>query len=89
MAESRGYYAADDVAPVRYEDFGFKPLDETAEPLDPDARAMQDYVQEADRGNYTCSPSNSAPATVQLFVTKRSEFSPKIHFKGNTTLAVE
>jgi len=25
-----------------------------------------------DRGNYTCSPSNSAPATVQLFVTKRN-----------------
>jgi len=27
---------------------------------------------EVDRGNYTCSPSNSAPATVQLFVTKRN-----------------
>lgn len=25
---------------------------------------------ETDRGNYTCSPSNTAPATVQLFVTK-------------------
>ena len=23
-----------------------------------------------DEGNYTCSPSNSAPATVQLFVTR-------------------
>jgi len=52
LASSLGWRAADDVAPVRYEDFGFKPLDETAEPLDPDARAMQDYVQEADRGNY-------------------------------------
>ena len=27
-----------------------------------------------DEGNYTCSPSNSVPATVQLYVTKRSEF---------------
>ena len=26
-----------------------------------------------DEGNYTCSPSNSVPATVQLYVTKRSE----------------
>ena len=26
-----------------------------------------------DKGNYTCSPSNTAPATVQLFVTKRSK----------------
>ena len=25
-----------------------------------------------DEGNYTCSPSNSVPATVQLYVTKRS-----------------
>ena len=28
-----------------------------------------------DEGNYTCSPSNSVPATVQLYVTKRSEHS--------------
>ena len=28
-----------------------------------------------DEGNYTCSPSNSVPATVQLYVTKRSECS--------------
>ena len=27
-----------------------------------------------DEGNYTCSPSNSVPATVQLYVTKRSKF---------------
>ena len=31
-------------------------------------------ANEGDRGNYTCSPSNSAPATVQLFVTKKGEF---------------
>ena len=31
-----------------------------------------------DEGNYTCSPSNSVPATVQLYVTKRSKF---IHSK--------
>jgi len=30
---------------------------------------------EADRGNYTCSPSNSAPATVQLFVTNKNSVS--------------
>ena len=38
--------------PARYEDFGFKPLDETAEPMDPAARAMADYVQDADRPTY-------------------------------------
>ena len=27
-----------------------------------------------DEGNYTCSPSNSAPATVQLFVTRSKPF---------------
>jgi len=27
-----------------------------------------------DEGNYTCSPSNSVPATVQLYVTKRNSF---------------
>ena len=26
-----------------------------------------------DEGNYTCSPSNSVPATVQLYVTRRSK----------------
>ena len=26
-----------------------------------------------DEGNYTCSPSNSVPATVQLYVTKKSK----------------
>ena len=26
-----------------------------------------------DEGNYTCSPSNSVPATIQLYVTKRSK----------------
>ena len=34
---------------------------------------------ESDRGNFTCSPSNAAPATVQLFVTNKSnhhDFSP-------------
>jgi len=28
-----------------------------------------------DEGNYTCSPSNSVPATVQLYVTKRNSLS--------------
>ena len=27
-----------------------------------------------DEGNYTCSPSNSVPATVQLYVTRKSKF---------------
>ena len=31
-----------------------------------------------DEGNYTCSPSNSVPATVQLYVTKRSESLNKV-----------
>jgi len=35
-----------------YEDFGFKQLDETAEPVDPAARSMADYVQDADRPTY-------------------------------------
>ena len=35
-----------------YEDYGFRPLDETAEPLDPEARKMQEYVQDADRPTY-------------------------------------
>lgn len=44
-------YAADPLDKV-YEDFGFKPLDETAEPLDPDARNRNEYVQDADRPTY-------------------------------------
>ena len=44
-------YAPDPLDKV-YEDFGFKPLDETAEPLDPDARKMPEYVQDADRPTY-------------------------------------
>ena len=31
-----------------------------------------------DEGNYTCSPSNSVPATVQLYVTRRSESLNKV-----------
>lgn len=30
-----------------------------------------------DEGNYTCSPSNSAPATVQLFVTRSKPLTGK------------
>ncbi|KAK7238970.1 gamma-secretase subunit [Aureococcus anophagefferens] len=44
-------YAPDPLDKV-YEDFGFKPLDETAEPLDPEARKMPEYVQDADRPTY-------------------------------------
>ena len=53
LREALGWSAASDERPTKtYEDFGYKPLDETAEPLDPTARAMQDYVQDADRPTY-------------------------------------
>ena len=35
-------------------------------------------ASQADKGNYTCSPSNSAPATVQIFVTKRGKLLSKV-----------
>ena len=54
LREALGFADAPPEPPpaARYEDFGFKPLDQTAEPMDPAARAMADYVQDADRPDY-------------------------------------
>lgn len=40
-----------------------------------ESRLSISRAKEGDKGNYTCSPSNSAPATVQLFVTKKNSVS--------------
>ncbi len=52
IARTLGWRADEVRTPFKYEDFGYKQLDETAEPLDPDARALQDYVQAADDPSY-------------------------------------
>ena len=52
IARTLGWRSEESRLPFKYEDFGYKQLDETAEPLDPDARALQDYVQAADDPSY-------------------------------------
>ena len=52
IARTLGWRADEVRTPFKYEDFGYKELSETAEPLDPDARALQDYVQAADDPSY-------------------------------------
>jgi len=37
-----------------------------------ESRLSFSNAADTDRGNYSCSPSNSAPATVQLFVTNKN-----------------
>ena len=52
IARTLGWRADEVRTPFKYEDFGYKELSKTAEPLDPDARALQDYVQAADDPTY-------------------------------------
>ena len=52
IARTLGWRAEESRLPFKYEDFGYKELSKTAEPLDPDARALQDYVQAADDPTY-------------------------------------
>ena len=52
IARTLGWRADEVRTPFKYEDFGYKELSKTAEPLDPDARALQDYVQAADDPSY-------------------------------------
>ena len=52
IARTLGWRSEESRLPFKYEDFGYKELSKTAEPLDPDARALQDYVQAADDPSY-------------------------------------